>query len=359
MRFLFLALLVASAAGNTATSTQEAVERLVSQEITPAVTIAVVQGGELIDSGAAGEASLGVPMEATIPLRQASVTKPFVAATLLRLAAEHDTPLDTAIQELLPAEFVSVLREAGYKSGEINLDQLLTHSAGLHDHTKNSAFTDKAFQLPEHEFTALEQVELMAQMGGPLSPPGEVYAYSDTGYVLLGQVIENLSGKSLHETVREYMHFEEMGLSATWWEQLESAPASSPAPATQYMEGWNISKLSPTIDLFGGGGLMSSSAEMALLFHALFDSSDHPREYQPFRARMLSLDASPVGSNYARGVELSTLDGDSYYVHTGYWGTAALYFPKRRIAIAGAVTEQEAFPELIALIEQVYRAISD
>jgi D-alanyl-D-alanine carboxypeptidase len=359
MRFLLLALLLASAAGNTATSTQEAAERLVSQEITPAVTIAVVRGGELIDSVAAGEASPGVPMEATNPLRQASVTKTFVAATLLRLAAEHDIPLDTAIQELLPAEFVSVLSEGGYETGKISLDQLLTHSAGLQDHTNSPVVEERFFRMPGHEFTALEQVELMVQMEGPLSPPGEAFAYSDTGYVLLGKIIEGLSGKTLHEAVREYMHFDEMGLSATWWEQLESAPASSPTPAIQYMDGWNISKVSPTIDLFGGGGLMSSSVEIALLFHALFDSGDHPGEYEPLRVKMLSLDASPAGSSYARGIQLSTLDGDSYYIHTGYWGTAALYFPEQRIAIAGAVTESEAFPELIALIEQVYRAISD
>jgi len=171
---------------------QQALDELVAQQIAPAVVIVAVQNGEMLFEAAAGLADpeSGRRITSTTPLRQASVTKPYVATTLIQLAAANDIPLETPISSLLPTPFMAPLEAAGYTPAAITLDHLLTHTSGLRDHTNSWWYLAKSFLLRWQSWTALEQVELLPHLGGPLRAPGEQYAYSDTGYVLLGQVIK-------------------------------------------------------------------------------------------------------------------------------------------------------------------------
>ena len=69
---------------------------------------------------------------------------------------------------------------------------------------------------------------MMTELGEPLNKPGEAYVYSDTGYVLLGQIIEHVSRMTLSSAVRHYLNFERLGLKHTWWEFFEAAPENAP-----------------------------------------------------------------------------------------------------------------------------------
>ena len=88
--------------------------------------------------------------------------------------------------------------------------------------------------------------------------------------MLLGQAVERLSGLPLHQAVRERLGLDRLGLNDTWWELLEQPPAGTPERAVQTLDGIDTNVLSGTIDLYGGGGIIASTADMALFFDALF-----------------------------------------------------------------------------------------
>ncbi|NND67487.1 MAG: beta-lactamase family protein [Halioglobus sp.] len=358
MRALFLtfiALLAALPAWSRAEAApgqlQQALEHLVAQQVAPAITVVAVRHGELLFEASAGLADpqSGRRMTGRTPLRQASVTKPYVATTVIQLAAEKNIPLATPIKSLLPRSFLDPLVEAGYEPAGITLDHLLTHTSGLRDHTNSWRYMAISFLLRWQAWTALEQVELLPHLGPPLWPPGENYAYSDTGYVLLGQIVEQLSGRSLAAAVREYARFDDIGLQATWWELAETTPDSLEPMARQYMDGWEVSNLHPTIDLFGGGGLIATTLDAALFLDALFSKA------QPgglvlrdpvLLARFLGEGDDPVTGSYKRGIAKGSMNGTTVYVHSGFWGTAVYHFPELEVTIAGAVTDRNGIPAL-------------
>ncbi len=315
----------------------------------PGAAVVVLHAGKPLASAAAGWAdpSRDVPMTAETPLRIASVTKPYVAATLLRLADQTGTSLDALLAPLLPQRSRQALLEGGFALDAITLRQVLSHTAGLPSHSSSLYYKAISFLFRGWEWSAADQVRLMAGAGGPLSRPGERYRYSDTGYVLLGQVVETLSGKALHAAVREQVDYRANGLSQTWWDHFEQPPAGSLPRARQYLSGWDISGLNATRDLYGGGGLVASTRDMARFFAALFSPANEGG--QIFRSpallnEMVSAKRLPAHSAYRLGVRVGDIRGVAAYRHVGIWGTLAIHLPEQDISIGVAVTEREAIP---------------
>ena len=71
----------------------------------------------------------------------------------------------------------------------------------------------------------------------PIGPPGAKFQYSDTGYVLLGEIIERTAGDSLAAVARRELGFDRLGLATTWWEIAEPAPAGARARASSWASG--------------------------------------------------------------------------------------------------------------------------
>lgn len=330
---------------------QEFLDEAVARRVVPAIVVVVVRDGEVVFEASAGLADpeTGRPIDSRTPLRQASVTKTYVASTLVRLADTKKIPLDTPVSELLPVSLLAPLEEAGYTPSRMTLDHLLTHTAGLRDHSDSRRFLAVSFLLRGQSWTPREQVQRMTDLGPPLWPPGEKFAYSDTGYVLLGQVIEQLSGTSLAAAVREYARLDELGLRATWWELAESAPGDAAPRARQYMDGWEVTNLHPTVDLFGGGGLIATTMDTALFVDALLRTTPPGglvMRDTALQKRLLGEGESPVRGGYKRGISKARLSGFPAFVHTGFWGTAVYHLPGEQLTIAGAVTDRNGIPLL-------------
>jgi len=77
--------------------------------------------------------------------------------------------------------------------GDVTLCQLLNHNGGVPDHTQAAGFTDTLLDRPARQWTTAEVLELVADRDRDVVP-GTAYSYSNTGYVLLGQVIEAVTG---------------------------------------------------------------------------------------------------------------------------------------------------------------------
>ncbi|MDH4985695.1 serine hydrolase [Aminobacter anthyllidis] len=322
----------------------------------PLALFATGKGLERPWGAAAGMADekAGRPMSADTPLRVASNTKTFVAATVLRLWERGLVDLDGPIAPLVDPLFNDLLAAAGYRTDRITVRHLLNHSGGLVDHTDDPEFFATVLREPQRFWTREEQVRMGAKFSAPLSEPGTRHSYSDTGYILLGDIVERISGTTLATTVRREMAFERLGLATSWWEIAEPEPALAEPRARQFFGDVDATGISASMDLYGGGGLVMSVRDLATLFAALFegrvfDSPDTLRE-------MLSQGRHEGAANYRLGISVETVGGAELYSHLGFWGTAAYYAPARGIAVAGFATRREARDTLVSVIQQVLAA---
>lgn len=154
------------------------------------------------EAAAAGEA--GRPMDAEAPLHVASVTKSYVAALALVLAADGMVALDAPIATWID-----------WPGGDrITLRQLLTHTSGLGrfgDGEDASAFLDL---VAAGEVVGLDEVLDAARATPPLGPPGEDTRYGNLNYLVAGAVLEAAAREPLSDLLQERL-FDPLELDAT------------------------------------------------------------------------------------------------------------------------------------------------
>ena len=284
------------------------------------------------------------------PVRIASNTKTYVAAAVLRLWEDGRLELDAPIERYLPEELLEILRAGGYQPDVITVRHLLNHTSGLDDHGTDS-YAESIFADPQHRWTRAEQVQLCVDEGSVQGAPGEVYRYSDTGYVLLGEILEQITGGTLAQAVWGLLEAERLGLRASWFESLEPRPEGVSARAHQFYGDDDVSGFDPSFDLWGGGGIAATMADMARFMRALFAG-----EVFRDRATLDEMLRSPEGVRPAAGADAGSLEpgayrmgiwlaehsGVSLYRHTGFWGTSASSVPSLDLVVTATANQHQA-----------------
>lgn len=294
----------------------------------------------------------------TQPLRIASMTKMYVAAAVLRLEEDGALGLDDPVAgHLLPAT-VGVLRGGGYDPSAITVRMLLQHTSGLADHSTSDGFMERIVREPRHRWSRREQLALAMEATGPVAAPGSRFRYSDTGYILLGELLEKTTGVPLHRALRQLLSFEDLGLTATWLESAEPAPAQALPRAHQYLGDIDTYAFDPSMDLFGGGGLVSTLEEVSEFVRALFAGEVFREPATLERMIAVTPESVPVlGAGYGMGIARVQIAGVDCYGHGGFWGTVVRYCPGAELAVTGAVTGTSGRDMLDALVRQVLVAM--
>lgn len=278
--------------------------------------------------------------------RIASITKTFVAVCVLRLHQDGLLSLDDSITKYVSPQHLEILTVGGYDVDAITIHHLLNHTSGLFDYgVGSSTYLEKVKARPQKTWTRTEQIQGGMDWGKPQGPPGGQYHYSDTGYVLLGEIIEHISGKDLATALREILRFDEAGLSKTWLESMEPAKDTT-GRIHQYFGDIDINEVSPTVDLYGGGGLVSTTKDVARFFLSLHNgdyfsgSAPHPLYGTSYvRAAGAGLDDSVIKfdvaytPDYRYGIERIEIMGYEAFFHSGIWGTWALVIPALNASI--------------------------
>src|SRR5206468_13081783 len=99
---------------------------------------------------------------------------------------------------------------------------------------------------------------------------GTDFHYSDTGYVLLGEILERQTGHSLAGAYRSLLGLDRLGLLHTYLETLEPTPAQATPRAHQYLGTTDTAGFDPSFDLYGGGGLVSTVNDLTRFYRARF-----------------------------------------------------------------------------------------
>jgi D-alanyl-D-alanine carboxypeptidase len=282
--------------------------------------------------------------------RLASNTKPYVAATVLRLWEDGKIKLDASIRDYVSPAYIAALDKDGYDTKKITVRELLSHTSGIADHTMTRQFDEVLATHPETAWTRESQMDALVRWTDPVGKPGEKFYYSDDGYCLLGDIIERLTGNPLAVAVHQILGYEKLGLTSTYWETKEPVPPHSGPRAHQlFVGGRDTYDWNPSLDMYGGGGLVSTPADMALFLYDLFEGKvfKHPETLQ----LMLSNKGLPADSPYRMGLFESDAGGVTMYWHSGYWGTAAIYVPSQHRAYAFAVTRREGFKPAFAQLK--------
>ena len=283
----------------------------------------------------------GPDVEADRPIRMASVGKTFTAATVLRLVETGAIGLDDPIGALLTPQTATLLEGDGYDLAAITVAHLLQHTAGVYDYAfgDGSPFLTDALADRSRVWTRREQLELAVSVGDPLFAPGDGFRYSDSGYVLLGEIIEVATGQSYADAMRELLGFDRLGLTHIWLESGQTAPADLLPISRSFFGGDEISDLDFSLDAFGGGGLAGTTTDVARFFGALLDGEvfTDPASLETLR----TVPATNIGQEEfgillgdgAHGVYRMDVAGQECWSHRGFLGTIALACPAAGVSV--------------------------
>jgi D-alanyl-D-alanine carboxypeptidase len=274
-----------------------------------------------------------VPLRVDTPFRIASVTKTFVAASVLRMVEQEKVALDAPIARYVSRDTLSALTGGGYAPGRTTVRQLLDHTSGLFDYASSEAYDEINETDPARRWTPREQLTFAMDRGAPLAEPGREHHYADTNYVLLGEILERASGQPLAEAVRSAIGFDRLDLDHTYWEVLEPAPPGLRPRAHQYYgTTFDNIALDASSDLFGGGGLISTVGDLTRFYRALFDGDVLSDDASLDAMLTVSQPGRPAGAGL--GIFATDIAGEECWGHPGYWGTEAYYCPALDVAFA-------------------------
>ncbi len=255
-RSLIWALIIALFAG-TSTYAQDKtseIDKLFSSVTasTPGCACAVSQNGNVIVNKAYGLADLerDVPLNTNSVFDAASVRKQFVAAAVLLLVEDGKLSLSDDIRKHIPQ-----LPDYGHK---ITLDHLLTHTSGIRDWQPllNLAAGDP------------DAMTMILRQRGLNFVPGEEWSYSNSGYVLLTDVVAKTSGMSFPEFAQKRL-FDPLGMKMTTY--VEDMKAIIKNRALAYAKQKDVWKLDMYLgnDRGGAGALLTSPTDLLVWNDAL------------------------------------------------------------------------------------------
>jgi len=181
--------------------------KIVDDYITPSIAIGVMKRGRMIYAKAFGMANLETqtPAAANTIYKIGSNTKQFTAAAILLLQEAGALSVDDPLERHLP----------GFPhAADVTLRQMLTHTSGLGNFT-NTHPPDKIVQMSRLDYDQTSLLKAMAATD-PLfvAPPGTAWSYSNTAYVLLGIVVEKVSGVPWGRVLKTRL-FDPQGLADT------------------------------------------------------------------------------------------------------------------------------------------------
>ena len=182
-------------------------ESLIAGHVTPGLSLAVMRAGNLLYAKGYGAANLetNTPVTPETVFRVGSISKQFIATAIALLAEEGKLGYDDPLSKFLPLF---------PRAHDITLRQMLTHTSGLGNYTETQPPT-AFFRQARTDYGDAELLAAMANTS-PLfkSEPGMAWAYSNTAYVLLGMVVQVVSGEAYGEFLRRRL-FEPAGLMNT------------------------------------------------------------------------------------------------------------------------------------------------
>lgn len=300
----------------------------------PGAAVVVAQGGEVLLRQGYGLASveLGVPATPENVFRIGSITKQFTAVAILMLAEEGKLSLDDEVTRFFPG-----WPTHGHR---ITVEHLLTHTSGIRSYTGIPAFGSMMrTDLPLERLIAAFRDEPMD------FAPGTDFRYNNSGYVMLGAIVEQLSGQSYADFLRTRI-FEPLGMRDTRFDETDAviprrAAGHAMEPGRQVR---NARYLSMTLP-HAAGSLVSTVDDQlrwqrAVAEGRLLSAASWRRAFTPFRL------ADGRSSGYGLGWFLGSAAGEPTVEHGGDingFASEGLWIPSRELHVVVLSNVERSF----------------
>ncbi|MEV6601313.1 serine hydrolase domain-containing protein [Actinoplanes sp. NPDC051346] len=339
----FAVLVAASPAGAaTRDPVRDELRRIVAEDGWPGALASVKGRDGRIRDLTAGVAKLGTrrPVPVDGQVRIGSNTKTFVAVVVLQLVAENKVRLDEPVETYLPR----LLRGDGIDGRHLTVRQLLQHTSGLPDYTGHLESDELSRYYEPRELLDLA----LAHPAG--FAPGAKWKYSNTNYVVLGLLVQRVTGRPVTEEITERV-IRKAGLRHTYFpsageQVIRERHPHGYAPDDTGKQ-FDVTDLDPSWG-WAAGQLVATPSDLRKFFAALIDGKLLPPAQLAEMRRTVPAEGSQPGARYGLGVISFTLSCGR--VAWGHGGSIP-GFVTRVAAIEGgpaaavAVTSQPTTPE--------------
>ncbi len=269
--------------------------------------------------------------------RVGSITKTFVSTVALQLVGEGRLRLDDTVARWLPGAVPG--------GAAITIRELLNHTSGLFNYTDDEQFLNAYLANPTRAWTPQELLAVAAAHPR-LFPPGTSWSYSNTNYIVLGLVLQAVTGRDVATLVRERivrpLHLDQTFLA------LDARIAGSHAdgyipPSLTGTPGYlDVTDWSPTV-AWAAGAVVSSAPDLARFYSALLSGRLLPR---PLLHQMTTTVPAALGLDYGLGIFRLATQCGTVWGHDGsipgYVSLAVADRPGGRSAVLLLPTQPDA-----------------
>ncbi len=286
----------------------------------------VTKGDKVIYQAAIGKASLELDVDMTPDhiFRIGSITKQFTSTAIMMLHEQGKLNVSYAMTDYLP--------EYPTNDQLISVEHLLTHTSGIQSYTDMQGFMEKEVRT---DLTVSELIDVFKNE--PMNfDPGSDWRYNNSGYILLGAIIEKVSGETYEDYIETHI-FDALGMNSSYYDHNEEIIAMR-ATGYQPAEGGSIVNsdyISMTLP-YAAGSLMSTVGDLnkwnhAIMHEELISKESMKRVFTPY-----VLNDDNV-TEYGYGWSISMVGGKPSYEHGGgIFGflSKGIYIPEEDVYVA-------------------------
>ena len=306
-------------------------------------SLVIVKDGKVLYTRAIGYSQINgtekKPLTAANRFRIASITKMFTAAMILQLVEEGKLKLTDTLDKFFPQI---------PNAKKITIVQILSHRSGIPNVRRDQNSQENVNTTP---ITKDEMLALIVK-ATPDFEPDSKQSYSNSGYFLLGLIIEKLTGKPYEQALKERIT-SKIGLKDTY-----TATGSIDVNKNESLTYLNVGgdwkqmpETHPSI-LFGGGAIVSTPNDLAIFIQALFDGKIVSKE------NLDQMRTIRDGDGLGLGMEPFTFAGKTFYGHAGggdNYGSWLAYLPEEKLAVA-YTTNAKVYPvkDIVSGVIDIY-----
>jgi len=290
----------------------------------PGAALAIIKDGQIICERGYGMAKIedDIVMTPSKIFDIASVSKQFTAACIAILAREGKVSLDDDVRKYIP-------EIPGYEK-PVTIKHLIYHTSGLRDYT--AVLELAGFRSGLDSSNSSDALAVIYRQKRLNYPPGEEYYYCNTGYFLLGQIVERVSGKSLNEFAQEHI-FKPLGMAHSLYSDDHTRIIKNRATGYSLIDSCYRIDMS-NWDQTGDGNLFTSVEDLYFWDQAFYNN----KLGQDVMDTLHTLGTLKNGTklDYAFGFHISEYRGLKIVRHTGSWAgfrAVLIRFPEQKFSV--------------------------
>jgi D-alanyl-D-alanine carboxypeptidase len=302
------------------------------------------------------------------PYHTASIAKTFTAMMIAKLVEEGKLSYQDRLEKYLADDLMKDLHNyrGNDYSHDITIQQLISNTSGLGDFyeekpKQGKPFLDIMLDEPSRYWSAKETIEWTKQQIPPRFKPGEKVHYTNTGFNLLGLVMEEVTSKPYHELLHE-MIFQPLGMNTSYLSQYSEPAVPSPIPVARLNlknREVNVEDYHSFSSIYAGGQTVSTSEDLLKFMKALTEGQVVQKDTLE---KMKQWQKMWIGVDYGYGLMrvrmLPIIQKYNVWGHLGSIGSFMLYNPGMDIYIIGNFNKSGHLTKTVRFLFNTLRTIS-